>query len=171
MTSRKNKNRKKGKKTILLLSIIMCYLTILITGCTLHTSALAPIKYNYAETVYDIEDGCLNYVIQPGNQDEGCSPIITIYNSYLYQSQLDMRDILIYIINTDKGKECGLSEDDVDYYIAEWVSHNFAHSHPEAAASFLNCSPEKAYLRSTHSDLNTSDPYKDVYLMLYEVLG
>lgn len=149
----------------------MCYLTILITGCTLQSAALAPFQYNYAKTAYDIEDGYLNYAIQPENQDEGCSPIITIYNSYLYQSKLDMRDILIYIINTDKGKEYGLSEDDVDYYIAEWVSHNFAHSHPETAASFLNCSPEEAYLRSTHSDLNTSDPYKDVYLTLYEILG
>lgn len=151
-----------------MLTFVLTVFVWFVSGCTLYVSASQSIEFNYAESELDCKPGYCNYKITPGNTKE--DTVICIYRSYEFQNQHDIKQILKYIINTEKGKECNLSEDDIPYYVAEWVAHNFAYTYPTMASSLLDTPVETIIIKSRHSELNLNDAYADIYWMYYNSL-
>ena len=112
--------------------------------------------------------GYCNYTIIPGSDKE--STVIRIYNSYKFRNQNDIKTILYQIITSEAGRKCCLSVNDIPYYTAEWLTHNFAYYNPNIAASMLNIPVEEVINSSEHSDLNLNDKYADIYMMYYNAL-
>jgi hypothetical protein len=131
-------------------------------------SASQTIQFNYSKNENEVVPNYCNYKISPGKTKE--DTVICIYNSYLFRNQHDMKRMLRYIINTNLGQECGLSEDDITYYVAEWVTHNFAYYYPEIASGFLNMPVEDIKVKSKNSELNLNDPYSDIYWTYYKAM-
>lgn len=139
-----------------------------VSSCTLSVSASRTLKYNYVEEKSDIKPDYCNYTIIPGDSKK--NTVIRIYNSYEFRNQYDIEEILRHIINTDTGKICGLSDDDIPRYVAEWLTHNFAYYNPSLASTVLGIPVEEIISSSQHSDLNLSDPYSDLYWLYYQTI-
>jgi hypothetical protein len=134
------------------------------TSCAV--AETAELEYNYAEEEEDIVEGKVNYRVSM-NEDVG---VIIVYNGYLYSNGNTMEEILNYIINSDEGKVCNLSVDDIPYYKAEWMSLSVAHKHPEIAAHFIDIDEETIKTRTQHVDLNTNDTNYEQYVKYYKML-
>ena len=89
--------------------------------------------------------------------------VIKIYDSNLITSKKKKREILEYIINSDEGKEYGLSMDDINYYLKEWSVHNYAFKHPKTASKITGQTIEDAQDSAEHVNLNTNDSHASIY--------
>lgn len=152
---------------IFILIIICCYLLV---GCVKVPSSISDVNnmpYNIAETVSDCKDGYINYNVK---RTDNAEPVITIWNSYCYGEIDDMKTILTYIINSPIGIECGLSEDNLEYYVKEWYVLNIAHLCPLNAKQIIGGDPDDIVNRTTHADLNTDDQYAKMYQEIFAIL-
>ena len=130
----------------------------MLTGCS---ATEEPEKnYHYAESEEEVVEGSVNYKIY---QPEGKEPVIKIYNSFNITKDSDKREILKYIIGTPQGRQYGLSEDNIDYYVREWNVHNVAYKHPSLAQKFIDGTIEEIKLRAQNVDLNTDDDNASKY--------
>jgi hypothetical protein len=137
-------------------------------GC-LHISASASPSFQYKQISHPnyIVHGYVNYGL---GLDENDSPVIIIYNAYEYKYESDMRTILEYIVNTEEAIILGITNEDIEYFVAEWMSHLYIRDNPEAASLFLDMSLEEVEYRTNHVDLNRLDAYSDYYQRLYYLL-
>lgn len=122
-------------------------------------------SYNYADTVEDTKDGVINYKLSTHtNTSTGVTaPVIKIYNSYNITSEYQQRMILSYIINTEAGRNAGLKDADIDYYIKEWNVHNKMYKNPTLIAVTMGMTAEEIKERAKHVDLNTNDERRSIY--------
>lgn len=100
---------------------------------------------------------------------------IYIKNSYKITSRTQIRAILTHIISSDKGKEYGLSLDDLDYYVKEWCSHNWGYYRlnkikiDENNDSILAQKIKELKDRLKHVNLNINDKYEIIYKIIGEI--
>ena len=122
-------------------------------------------SYHYAETEEDLAADKINFKLSTHkNKKTGVTaPVIKVYNSTLYTSESEQRNILKYIISSDAGVAAGLLESDIDYYIKEWKMHNYAAERPGWVATILGKTRDEVVKSAAHVDLNTNDEHADVY--------
>ena len=80
-------------------------------------------ELNYMDDPADIIDDAINYRIDESVSGE---PVIHIEDSFNITNRTQKEQILKEIINSEQGKQYGLSEENIDYYVKEWAVHNAA---------------------------------------------
>ena len=143
---------------ILLVAALVAASTL--TGCASNNKDL---EYNLVTPENEKKDGYINYELSYVTVDGITAPSIKIYDSYKITKRSKKKEILKHIINSNEGKEYGLSIDDINYYLDEWNVHNFAHEHPNKAADKTGQTVEEATKSAADVDLNTNDKYSSLY--------
>ncbi len=156
-----------GIVPIIILFAVGAVAILALTGCTAQNEEEEKFKYHYAKDENNLLEGHVNYKITPGT--DTAKPIITIYNSYTVKGRDDKQIILNYIINSEEGVNAGLSSKDIDYYIAEWQSHNYAYANPSKVddmAKTFGVNLGNITERAVHVDLNTDDDFRPFFKVI-----
>ena len=119
--------------------------------------------YNYTSDTPDASSEYINYETK---SPSGKAPVLKIYFSNKITNEADMREILTYLIMSERGAKAGLSLADIDYYVVEWKAHNYMFDNPSLPASLLGITTDEVKERAKHVDLNTDDPHASKYSLL-----